>query len=354
MASSRVIGLDIGTTAVRAVEVEFGSGGPAATPSPTLLHAAAVPLPPGAVRDGEVVDTRVVADAIRSMWSKGRFTSKDVVIGVGNQRVIVRELELPWMPLNQLKASLPFQVQELLPVASSDALLDYYPTGESEGERGRQVHGILVAAQRDTVNANVLAVENAGLRPVVVDLNGFALMRALCRGEYADHVVAFVDIGARLTNVVVADHGTPRLVRVLPSGGQSITDAVARVLQVSQPEADAAKRSIGLGFSPAPGQEAVAEAIIEASRTLVESIRNTFVYYASNNPGHGIESLVVTGGGSQLAGLGQFLSSSTRLPATLGDPLAGFTYGKNVDRSRLQGVESQVAVPIGLAYGVAA
>ncbi len=352
MGSSRVIGLDIGTTAVRAAEVEFGSGGQAGVP--TLHHAAAVPLPPGAVRDGEVVEHRVVSDAIKSLWAKGGFSSKDVVLGVGNQRVVVRELELPWMPLNQLKASLPFQVQELLPVASSDALLDYYPTGESEGERGRQVHGILVAAQRDTVAANVLAAESAGLRPVVVDLNGFALLRALCRGEYAQHVVAFVDIGARLTNVVVADRGAPRLVRVLPSGGQNITDAVAAALQVPQPEADAVKRSVGLGFSPAPGQEVVAEAIVEATRTLVESIRNTFVYYASNNPGRGIESLVVTGGGSQLPGLGQFLSSSTRLPASLGDPLAGFRLGKNLDRSRLQEIGSQVALPIGLAYGVAA
>jgi len=349
-----VIGLDIGTTAVRAVEVEFGSGGPAATASPTLHHAAAAPLPPGAVREGEVVDQRVVSDVIRSLWSKGGFSSKDVVIGVGNQRVIVRELELPWMPLGQLKASLPFQVQELLPVASADALLDYYPTGESTNEGGRHVQGILVAAQRDTVAANVVAVEGAGLRPVLVDLNGFALLRALCRGEYTEHVVAFVDIGARLTNVVVADAGAPRLVRVLPSGGQGITDAVAAALQVSQPEADAVKRSVGLGFSPAPGHEVAAEAIVEASRTLVESIRNTFVYYSSTNPGRSIETIVVTGGGSQLPGLGQFLSSSTRLSATPGDPLAGFRFGKNVDRGRLQGAESQVALPVGLAYGVAA
>ncbi|WP_163274687.1 type IV pilus assembly protein PilM [Cellulomonas iranensis] len=354
MASSRVIGLDIGTTAVRAVEVEFGSGGPAGTVSPTLLHAAVAPLPPGAVREGEVVDPRVVSDAIRGMWSRGGFSSKDVVIGVGNQRVVVRELELPWMPAHQLKASLPFQVQELLPVASSEALLDFHVTGESQGDAGRRVHGMLVAAQRDTVAANVLAVEGAGLRPVMVDLNGFALLRALCRGEYAEHVVAFVDIGARLTNVVVADHGTPKLVRVLPSGGQNITDAVAAALQVSQPEADQVKRALGLGFSPPPGHEAAAEAIVEATRTLVESIRNTFVYYASNHPGRAIESLVVTGGGAHLSGLGQFLSSSTRLPAGLGDPVAGFRLGKNLDRTVVQGAESTVALPVGLAYGVAA
>ena len=141
MASTRVIGLDIGTTAVRAAEVEFGSGGPAGTPSPTLLRAGAVPLPPGVVRGGEVVEPGIVSQALKQLWSSTGFSSKDVVIGVGNERVVVRELDLPWMPLAQLRASLPFQVQELLPVASSDALLDYFPTGESTGAQGRQVHG---------------------------------------------------------------------------------------------------------------------------------------------------------------------------------------------------------------------
>lgn len=353
MGASRVIGLDIGTTAVRAVEVEFGSGGPSATTSPTLLRAGTVTLPPGAVRDGEVVEQGVVSRALKQMWSEAGFSTKDVVIGVGNQRVVVRELDLPWMPLPQLKASLPFQVQELLPVASSDALLDYYPTGESTDAEGRTIHGMLVAAQRDTVAANVLAVEGAGLRPMMVDLSAFALVRALARGDFAQRIVAFVDIGARVTNVVVADAGSPRLVRIVPSGGQAITNAVATALQLSQPAADQVKRDVGLGLAPQPGYEAASEAVTSSARALAEAIRNTFVYYAQNHPGRGIEVVVLTGGGSLLNGLGQYLSTTARLPVVAGQPLAGFRYGKNVDRAAL-GAESMVALPVGLAYGVAA
>jgi type IV pilus assembly protein PilM len=354
VASTRVIGLDIGTTAVRAAEVEFGPGGPAGTPSPTLLRAGTVPLPPGAVREGEVVEPGVVSQALKQLWSSAGFSSKDVVIGVGNQRVVVRELDLPWMPLPQLKASLPFQVQELLPAASTDALLDYFPTGESTGPEGRQAHGMLVAAQRDTVAANVVAVEGAGLRPVMVDLNAFALVRALARGDLAQGVVAFVDIGARVTNVVIADAGSPRLVRMLPSGGQNATDAVAAAMSLSQPEADALKRDIGLGYASPPGYEAAAEAVMNSTRALTESIRNTIVYYSSSHPGRGIDAIVLTGGGAHLAGFGQFLSSSTRLSVLLGDPLSNFRYGKNVDRAALAGAAPFVALPVGLAYGVAA
>ena len=354
MASTRVIGLDIGTTGVRAAEVEFGSGGPSGRHPATLHRFGQVSLPLGAVRDGEVVEPELVSGAIRQVWAQQRFGSKIVVIGVGNQRVLVRELDLPWMPLAQLKGSLPFQVQELLPMSTDEALLDYYPTSEFDGPNGRTVQGMLVAAQRDTVTANVLAVEGAGLRPGMVDLNAFALLRAVVRGELKQQTVAIVDIGASVTNVVVAAHGVPRLVRTLPSGGQNVTNAVASALGIAGAEAETVKREVGIGYTVAPDRAAAAEAISAVTQTLIESVRNTLVYYQGNNPGAGIEVVLLTGGGAQLPGFGQYLSSASRLPVTLGNPLANLKMGKSLTLDSFAGFESLVALPIGLAYGVAA
>lgn len=354
MATTRVIGLDIGSSGVRAAELEFGSGGPTGKNPPTLVRFGHVALPLGAVRDGEVVQPETVSSAIRQLWTQAKFDSKDVVIGVGNQRVIVRELDLPWMPLQHLRAALPYQVSELLPMSTDDALLDYYPTSEFDGPQGRTVNGMLVAAQRDTVNSNVIAVEGAGLRPQMVDLNAFALHRALARGELAQRTAAFVDIGASITTVVISAQGTPRLVRSLPSGGQNVTNAVASALGVAQSEAEVIKREIGIGYAVGPEREAAAEAIGAVVRPLVESIRNTFVYYAGSHPGAGIDVVVLTGGGSHLPGLGQYLSSASRLAVTLGDPLAGLRAAKTAHREQLQGHESFIALPVGLAYGVAA
>lgn len=352
MGSARVIGLDIGSTAVRAAELEFGSGGPGGKNPPTLLRFGQVALPVGTVRDGEVTDQTVVADALKRLWHQSKFSSKDVVIGVGNQRVVVREMELPWMPLAQLRASLPYQVQEILPVSVDDTLLDFLPTEEVEGPQGRVVRGQLIAAPRDTVTANLLAVEAAGLRPTMVDHNAFALVRALARGELAGRIAAYVEIGARITTVVVAQGTTPRLVRVLPMGGQNITDAVASALGVAQPEAEQTKRATGLGY---PGADpAVQSAVGDVTRALVEAIRNTFVYYAGTHPGQGIEVVVLTGGGAHLEGLGQYLSSASRLPAVLGDALSGVRVGKSVAAGSIDGMGSLVALSTGLAYGVAA
>jgi len=352
VAKSRVIGLDIGTTHVRAVEIEFGSGGPAGRGTPEVVRFGHVELPIGAVRDGEVAEPQTVASALRRLWADAKFSHKEVVIGVGNQRVLVRDLDLPAMPIAQLRASLPFQVQDLIPVAVEDALLDYFPTGTADGPHGPVFRGLLVAATKETVKANTSAVELAGLRPMMVDLNAFALARVQARGDLALGTIALVDIGARVTNLVIVSAGQPRFVRILPSGGHDVTEAVANAMNIPIETAEGIKRDIGVGRAVAAELKSAEESITDVTSSLVEAIRNTLVYYASNNPGGAVEQILLTGGGAFLPGLGQFLSSSSRLPVSIGQPLSTLKVGRGVgDIGELQSV---LAVPLGLAFGVAA
>lgn len=346
--AATVIGLDIGTTGARAVEVQTGRGGP------VVLRYAEAPLPLGAIQDGEVTEPEGVVAALRSMWAQAKFSHKDVVIGVGNQRVMVRSLELPWMSMPQLRSSLPFQVQDTLPVPVEDALLDFYPTSEAQTQTGRALQGLLVAATRDTVQANVAAVESAGLRPTVVDLNAFALTRAHMVKGYDAQTVALVDIGARITNVVIARRGVPQLVRTLASGGQHATDAVASEGRLSVLEAEGIKRQVGIGFAVPDALKGAAEVVSHVTQQLIEAIRNTIVYYASTHPGAHVELIVLTGGASHLNGLGQYLSSASRLPVTMGTVLGTATVGKGARLESFPAAEATFALPYGLALGVAA
>ncbi len=346
--ASTVIGLDIGSTHVRAVEVQQGRG------APVVLRYGEAPVPLGAVQDGEVTEPEGVIIAIRQLWAVHKFSHRDVVLGVGNQRVLVRNLDVPYMALDQVRSSLPFQVQETLPVAVEDALLDYYPSAEFAGATGRTLRGLLVAATRDTVNANVAAVEGAGLRPLMVDLNAFALIRAHAATTDPSRTCALVDIGARITNVVIVRHGQPQLVRTLPVGGQHLTDAVAGELGVSVGEAEALKRQVGVGVAVPRELYQAAEAVMHVAQGLVEAVRNTFVYFASNNPGQAAEAVVLSGGGSYLNGLGQYLSSASRLPVMMADVIGGVQVAKTARLDVVVGNESTVAVPLGLALAAVA
>lgn len=355
MAKTRVIGLDIGTTQVRAAEVEIVGGRGGRNARPTLRRAGEVALPFGAVRDGEVVEPSTVGTAIKQLWAQHKFSHKNVVIGVGNQRVLVRELDLPAMPLPELKASLPFQVQDLIPVAVEDAILDYLPTGSRAGEHGPIVSGLLVAATKDTVRANIAAVRSAGLTPVSVDLSAFALARVLGPQQDPGRTVALVDIGARVTTVVIVSHGVPALVRLLPTGGQDATDAVAQAAGVPVADAERLKREIGFGYGTPPELESAARALATATTSLVESIRNTFVYYAASHPGGAASDVFITGGASQLPGLGQYLSSASRLAVHVGQPLAGVQMARGaISDAGLADDQHKLAVSIGLAMGEAA
>ncbi len=349
----RRLGLDLGSTHVRLAEVEFPNRDAVATGAGVLTGFAQVAIPRGSIVGGEVSDVGAVSAAIKKAVSAVSPKSRDVTIGVGSESVVVREIELPEMPMAQLRSSLPFQVPDMLPMAIDESVLDFFPTGSRQGANTPLLRGIMVATPKALVLKNVLAVDGAGLKTVAVDINAFALMRAQLTGELASRVVAFVDIGARMTNVIICQAGQPRIVRTLSAGGQDATDAVASSMRMDVNEAEALK--VNLGLNPSPSRELVPaqEAIAATTRTLVEAVRNTFVYYSSNNQGEAIERVIITGGGAHLGGLGQYLATTSRLPVSYGNSFARITLGGKVGANSVQGYEARVPVAIGLTFGEA-
>src|SRR6185436_18878508 len=239
MAKKGRIGLDVGSTAVRAVEL-------VGTPA-TVVRASQVALPAGAVESGEVRDPGAVSDAISKLWSEGGFKGRQVWLGVGNQRVVVREISLPYLPEKELRSSLGFQVQEFIPMPVDDAVLDYHPVGEFEQDDRKMLRMLLVAAQRSMVDQVVQAVAGAGLEPMGLDLIPFALVRAVGTPDVSMDLEeggeeAIMDIGAHVTNIVVHERGDTRFVRILQSGGRDVTTAIARAAGVDDAVAERLKR----------------------------------------------------------------------------------------------------------------
>ena len=173
-ASAPPVGLDIGTDHIRAAQVKPGGT------LPVLTGYGAVGLPMGAVVEGEIVDVDAVSSALKELWRRSALGSKDVAIGVSNQKVVVRLIDLPFMERAELQGAIQYQAQDYIPIPIEDAILDFQIIGDymtSADEHMMEV--LLVAAQRDMISNAVQAVESAGLKLTEIDVTTFAIVRAL-------------------------------------------------------------------------------------------------------------------------------------------------------------------------------
>ena len=343
MARRTSIGLDIGCSAVRAAELSFTATGV------VLERSAEAPLPEGAVVDGEVVDVAAVSAALVQLWRTGRFSSRRVTLGIANQRVVVREVEVPKMPAADLRKALPFQVQDVLPMPVESAVMDFHPLEVRSTGSGQVVRGLLVAAWRDAVAALVAAAEGARLIPEAVDLTAFAVLRAVGSDVHGETTTeALVDIGATITQVVVHSGGAPRFVRILMAGGNDITDALVERTGVTVLEAEHLKRGLGIGDGLNGELTVVGHAVEAAALGFLEEVRST-IDYAAATSGHRAERVVLTGGGARLDGLAPRLAAMTGLPVDIGSVSHRLRPGRN-----LRPTDDAATMAIGLALGVSA
>lgn len=349
--TTHVVGVDIGETAVRGVEVRMH-----AKSGVEVLRFHEVPLPEGAVRSGEVLEVTTVSGALKRLWADAKFRTKDVVLGMGNQKVLARDLTVPRMPLANIRESLPFHVQDLIQVPVADALLDFYPIAEVETETGPAVSGLLIAAVKEAVMVNVSAVRQAGLSPVGVDLIGFALQRLL--GPSTGETTALIDIGASTTNVVLARNGVPHFVRIIPAGGEDITRALMSRLEMDRTQAEDFKREVGLlpGRTSPEARQAVG-VIEDTAGELLNSLRNTLKYFANTRQEGPADRIVLTGAGAQLPHFAAALEAITRVPVTVLEPFRALPRSRTKgNQPRPDATESagRMAVALGLALGGAA
>jgi type IV pilus assembly protein PilM len=348
MSKATVVGLDFGRGVLRAVEVAGAAG-----PRPMVIRHHELPLPPGSVTGGEVRDPQAVADVITAMWSVAGFKTKKVVLGMGNQRVLVRELSMPKMPAARMREALPFQVQELLPVPVADALLDFYPTAEAVTDGVEVVNGLLVAAVRGAVEANVEAVRLAGLEPIAVDLIPFALSRLLLPTTDTSHT-AIVHIGATTTSVVFVTNGVPQFVRIIPAGGDDVTRALVSRFEIDMIAAERLKREVGLSNRISTSQKGAVETMFEVTGELLTSLRNTFTFYANTRSSGALERVLLSGGGARLQGLASALGEVTRLPVEIADFGMAFDLDPSLEAAAFGEASGDLTVALGLTVGSAA
>lgn len=337
-----VIGVDLGATAVRAAVLSPKAVGGRQTVSAHGLGA--VPLPPGAVVNGVVVNPGAVTAALRRLWSENKLNCRRVVLGVTSQQVVVRDMKLPNLPPEQIRKTLPFQAREVIALPLEQTLLDFSPVGPPD-MAGNTVTGLLTGIPREPVLAAVRAVEKAKLKVARVDLSSFGVLRAI--GTDGPAIEALVDVGAHLTTIVVHANGIARVVRVVPRGGMEWTTQLADQANLSEAAAESAKRTIGV-----EGDSQAARVLRDAIRPMITEIRGSIHFFAAQHRVT-VERISLTGGSALLPGLTAHLSEELGAPVTIATPTRHVSEATQQAQAPLAaGAASAVAV--GLAMGVAA
>ncbi|MHB1503919.1 MAG: type IV pilus assembly protein PilM [Acidimicrobiales bacterium] len=339
---AQVVGLDIGTSAVRAAELDLSS-----TP-PALVAYGQVGLPPGAIVDGEVQDVSAVADALVKLWHNGRFGETSVVIGLAGLRAITRELDLPFVPDDEVDSAVRFQSEEVIPFPAERTVFSTQVLADYTGPDGNQMRRVLVAAaHRDLVDGVIAAVERAGLQVEGIDLVSSALVRAVATPGQGDQPEAIVSVGAGLSVVVVHQAGRPQFVRTIATAGNAATAAISSTLDLPVADSEAIKRRLG---EPTPQVQAAEKAVQASTTELVGEIRNSVQFFASLPGRAPISRLLVTGGGSRLRGFLDQLQAEVRLPVVPVSPLARLDTSRlTLSPQQISLIDPVLATPIGLA-----
>jgi type IV pilus assembly protein PilM len=343
-----IVGLDIETGSIAATEVK-------ANGSRAVSRTAIAPLDPGIVNEGEVIDAEALSAALRGLFSRNKL-GKAVRLGIANQRVVVRTMQLPLIEdEKEIDTAVRFRAQDQIPMPLDQAILDHSVISRGTGPEGdRQMEVIAIAARRDMVISLLEALRKAGLRPMGIDLAAFGMIRALdvepelpAEGEegQVQRTTLFCSLGD-ITNLAVARGGKCLFTRVAPFGMESIAQRVAERDGMAMEDARDSLMDVGLeeeidAFEGDESAVATREALEEGASKLVDELRLSLDFYSAQEGSSAIDHVVLCGPGTSVPGLPERIQVGLGLGIEVIAPAA------------LQGLNEEDAARLTVSYGLA-
>ncbi len=348
--SKSVVGLDLGSSVIKAVEISLDG------PEPVVTGFGRAEIPPGGRPE----------DAVEQVFREGNFRSKRVVTGVSGQSVVARYIPMLRMSDQELKQAIRFETDKYLPFDDDQVVMDCQALrhsaaaasaegGDANDDDQSQMTVLLAACRTEALEQQVALVQGRGLTPIAVDLDLFALANAweLCGlpddelfEDGGDHAIALVDVGATRTSINVIRCGETCFSREINMGGIDMTQAVARRLGVEAFEAEAIKRAGDAHEAEVNG--AIAPVLEDLASELSLSID-----YVEHHEGVTVDEVLLSGGGVLAPGVTAYIEQATARPARTWNPLEGLRVDVNrVDVEELEAWAPSLVVAVGLASRV--
>jgi type IV pilus assembly protein PilM len=338
-----LIGLDIGSSAVKAVELKPAGKGYKVTAF------GAEPIPPDSIVDGAIIDGAAVADAIRRLLDGRGLKTKDVAASLSGNAVIVKKITLPIMTDAELAESIYWEAEQYIPFDIQDVNLDYQIVDPGDSTRGT-MDVLLVAAKKEKIADYTGVIAQAGRSPVVVDVDAFALQNAyeVNYGIQPRQVVVLLNAGASATNINILTGDQSVFTRDISIGGNAYTEALQRELNLPFQQADELKRGVavydGVTFEEArPVLRAVSE-------NVMLEIQKTFDFFKATASSDRIDRILVSGGASRAEGFSEMLTERFEAPVEAFDPFKRVAFDpKKAQGATAHAVAPTAAVAVGLA-----
>ncbi len=340
-----ITGVDIGSHAIKVCQLQKTGKGY------KLVAVGSTTLLPGVVEDGILQEPDTVGQAISSLFKNLKIKNPKIGISISGYSVIVKKINLEYMEDDELLEYITAEAEQYIPFDINDVYLDFQklPTSSQEEDRSDIM---LVAAKKDVIDDYLLMLGEQKLKPVLVDVDGFALENIWEKMSGNGENIALVDIGASKMNINVISEGVSVLARDVVVGSNQLTDQLANTLGVDEAEAE----NIKLGMvSIDEHQESIEEIFSQTCTQWVLEIKKAIDLYMANNPGSPLKHLVLSGGGAKIKGLLEYIAQETGLHVTLFNPFEKMIVDeKKIDRQYLDSIAPEMAIAAGLAIREAA
>jgi type IV pilus assembly protein PilM len=339
-----VVGLDIGSSAIKAVELK------AAGNTYRVTAFGCEPVPPDSIVDGAITDRAAVSSALKRLFSNTSFTTKDVAVSLSGSAVIVKKISLPNMTAAELDESIYWEAEQYIPFDIQDVNLDYQVLRGGKTDAKSPMEVLLVAAKKERISDYTEVITQAGRIPIVVDVDAFALQNAyeVNYGFISDSVTVLLNAGASAINVNIVVGSQSVFTRDISIGGNAYTEAVQKELHLPFESAERVKKGEAVSDVTLEDHAPVLKAVTE---NIVLELEKTFEFFRTTSTVDRIDRIVLTGGASKVEDFAATLEERLEMPVELLDPFKQIAFephklGLDDEKSAIQ---PTAAIAVGLA-----
>lgn len=335
--SGSFVALDIGSSAVKLLEVRGAANGP------EVIRAGIAPVPEGALQNNTVQDVVAVSDVIRRLVEGLGVHARHAITAVPGPSVIIKKARLTVRPEDDLEALLMIEATNFIPENLDNVSLDYQVLRADDSE----VEVLLVAVRKDILSGFTMAITDAGLEPTIVDVDYFALenMYELNYETAPDEVIGLINVGARYSSINIVKGGTSSTTGDVQAGGGEITDALVKGIGLSYDDAERALAGEEIGGGR---DEKIRQIVEDGAADLADAINQSLRFLwrtASDEP---LRAIYVTGGGARIPGLVDKLAGKLEVPVEVANPFNRVQLSRSLDVAALEAMAPSLAVAVGL------